>query len=917
MQGKRLLAVALAAALSAGLPACSWRSSPEELLADARQYVAQGDFPAALIQLKNAVQRSPDNVELRRELAQVHLRMGDGPSAEKEARRALALQENPALLPLLGKALILQGKYKEALALGAPTSRDAELLAVRGEALLAQNKLEEAHQALSAALQLQPDNNEALYGMARHALAQRDAPAASRFLDQAIGRNAGDVKALLLRGDVGRALAQPELALQDYNKVVALNPGSGAGQLQRAYLSISQRKFAEAKADLEAMHKAAPANLMYYHALGTLHFAQGQFAEARDAVLQLLKGVPDHPPSLLLAGTVQTILGDWPQAEQHLLKYREFAPQDATARKLLATVYVETGRPKEGLALLTPSWRQSQDMSEVRVACRALVDSADHAGAAGCYEQAIKLDPKGYPLYQALGIERMRLGDVPAALTALRKAAEIAPDAVEPGAVLAMTELRTGSPERARKVLDGLLKHHPERAELHNMSAYLYSAKEDWAAARQAYAKAWQLKPDFFAPVANLARLDLREGKAEAARARYQQFLAKNPENTAPLLALADLEQAAQQPAAALKWLTQASALAPRNLDIALRTATLQLELQPEAALLQARKLYTLHADDARVLKLLGDAQVKNKDAGAARESFAKLVALQPKAVEGWLGQAQAQYMLKQKGPAAESLNAALALDPANRQAVAGLVKLAQDENDVARAIKEARRLQAQKQKDAELDGYLMEGEILLAAQQPEQAAAVFEKALAKGGDSQVAVRTGLAYQRAGRLDEAVRRLQKWNAAHPDDAATATYLGELHIADKKYQLAIAEFEKILKKKAGNPIVLNNLAWAYYKAGDGRALTTAEQAHRASPKDPVVLDTFGWLLVEQGQIPRGLEILKQASIVQPDSTEVRYHLAAALARANQKSAARKELEQLLASKQAFPQAEDARNLLKQL
>ncbi|WP_342120738.1 XrtA/PEP-CTERM system TPR-repeat protein PrsT [Pseudoduganella sp. OTU4001] len=918
MQGKRVVAVALAAVVAAGLPACSWRNSPEQLLADARQYVAKGDFAAALIQLKNAAQQRPDDAALRRELAQVHLRLGDGASAEKELRRAQALRDDPALLPLLGRALLLQNKFKDVLALGKADSRDADLLAVRGEALLAQRKLDEAQQVLSTALQLQPGNNDALYGMARHALAKRDTAGAGHYLDQAIGGNAGDVRSLLLRGDVARLMEKPEAARRDYDKVVALDPGSGAGHLQRAILNIGENKFAAARADLEALHKAAPGNLLYYHVLAQWHFKQNQFPEAREAVLQLLKDVPEHTPSLLLAGAVQTMLGDFPQAEQHLLKYRSQVPQDRVARKLLATVYVESGRPRDGLSVLGPVWRDSQDIGEVRVACRALGDSGDHAAAADCYQQqALKLEPDAFTLHQALGIERMRQGDTKAGLAALRKAAELAPGVPAPHVVLAMTELRTGHPEQARSVMDGLLKRHPERSELHNMSGYLYSAGEQWEPARQAYARAAALKADFFAPVSNLARLDLREGKTDAARARYQQFLAKNPGNVAPLLALADLDLAARQPAAAFKWLEQASAAAPRNLDIALRTLELELELQPAAALLRARKLYTLHASEPRVVKLLGDAQVKNKDAGAALESYAKLVALQPKSAEAWLLQAQAQDLLKQPGPAAESLHAALALEPANRRAVAALIALEMGNGKLQRALEAARRLQQQKQGDAELDGILMEGEILLVAQRPEQAAAAFDKALGKGGGGAVAMRAALAQQRAGRLDEALRRMQKWNAGHPDDAATATYLGELYIADKKYQLAIAEFEQILKKKAGNPILLNNLAWAYYKAGDSRALATAEHAYQAASKDPVVLDTFGWLLVEQGQVPRGLEILKQAATVQPDSTEIRYHLAAALARANQKSAARKELEHLLASNKAFPQADDARKLLQQL
>jgi len=72
-----------------------------------------------------------------------------------------------------------------------------------------------------------------------------------------------------------------------------------------------------------------------------------------------------------------------------------------------------------------------------------------------------------------------------------------------------------------------------------------------------------------------------------------------------------------------------------------------------------------------------------------------------------------------------------------------------------------------------------------------------------------------------------------------------------------------------------------------------------------------------LLVEQGQTARGLELLQKAASQAPTNTEIRYHLAAALAKAGDKAKARKELEALLASAPQFPQREAAQTLLNQL
>ncbi len=78
-----------------------------------------------------------------------------------------------------------------------------------------------------------------------------------------------------------------------------------------------------------------------------------------------------------------------------------------------------------------------------------------------------------------------------------------------------------------------------------------------------------------------------------------------------------------------------------------------------------------------------------------------------------------------------------------------------------------------------------------------------------------------------------------------------------------------------------------------------------------------MDTLGWTLVEQGKIPRGLELLQKASEKAPESTLIRLHWAATLAKAGDAARARKELADLLAKNPKFPEREDAQALLRQL
>ena len=111
-----LLRALLASLLLSQAAGCGRTQSDEQLLSAARQHVARGETKSAVIQLKNLLQQTPANGPARLMLGQLYLDTGDTLSAEKELRRALELGTNPGdVTPLLGRTLLLQGKYDKIL----------------------------------------------------------------------------------------------------------------------------------------------------------------------------------------------------------------------------------------------------------------------------------------------------------------------------------------------------------------------------------------------------------------------------------------------------------------------------------------------------------------------------------------------------------------------------------------------------------------------------------------------------------------------------------------------------------------------------------------------------------------------------------------------------------------------------------
>jgi len=158
--------------------------------------------------------------------------------------------------------------------------------------------------------------------------------------------------------------------------------------------------------------------------------------------------------------------------------------------------------------------------------------------------------------------------------------------------------------------------------------------------------------------------------------------------------------------------------------------------------------------------------------------------------------------------------------------------------------------------------------------------------------------------------------LHVWVNEHPADTRVSEFLGSAYLVSGENAKAIEVFEKVYKQQPENIVVLNNLAWLYSLINDSRAITFAEKAYKAKADDSGIQDTYGWILVQQGEIEKGRRLLELALKGLPDAADVRYHYAVAVYKSGEKIEGKKLLKRLLQTNQSFEGRADAQKLVSQ-
>jgi putative PEP-CTERM system TPR-repeat lipoprotein len=426
-------------------------------------------------------------------------------------------------------------------------------------------------------------------------------------------------------------------------------------------------------------------------------------------------------------------------------------------------------------------------------------------------------------------------------------------------------------------------------------------------------AQALIARPGAVAALVELVQLDVADGKPDAARSRIEQALTHEPTNPDLLIAYAQWLQISGAPADRVRQQFERAVAAASN-DPAARVALAKFHSRAgdnaQAAVVMQDAIAALPGNVV-LLAQLGEVQARAGDLKAAAGTLSQAVEASGDDPNLLLALAEVQLRQEAVDAARATLRKVLANRAGHVPAVERLVELELRAKRPTEAIAAARELQQAVPREPA--GYLLEAEVFARGGNWDAAIRVCRAAMKESDSPRFAVAIHRLLEQASRKHQAERFLAEWSASHPRDPTMQAYLAHAALARQDHAEATRLYRKLVNDFPSDVDALNNLAWLAHRSGDRSAAGYAERALRLAPSNPIVLDTLGWILVEQGGLNRGLALLRLAAARAPGNAEIRFNLARALLKAGNTGEARIELDRLARLGKAFSQHSDVDRL----
>lgn len=821
-------------ALSVTMPGCSKEAEKERSLEAAMGFFEKGEFGASEIEFKNALDSDPGNPESIKRLGMIRAEQG----ANFEAA-----------------GILTQAKKK--------LPKDDEVGVYLAKSLMGLAFLPDCRKELGEVLDRTPGNGEALVLLAESSVTpewideceQRIKAAGKKTTSSRLAQALLDLR----RGSIEKGAALVEEALE-------FDPGSARARALKASILLSQKLPDEALAEMKIAADSAGARSSESIGYARMLMARERRDEAVAYLEKIAAATPDFLPAWAILGQIAFAEKEDEAASQYFTKVLDKDPVEVNTALMQAEIWMRASEPEKALTML---------------------------------EKVASALPSRPPLDLALA-KCYLLTEKPAkAAEALDRVLAVAPEAVEPGRLRAQIHLQDGKTAEAITALEAINEQAPEDAASRDLliAAYRTAGRNDEAVAllrekaagddqaasrvelgqllnaqgklgeaRSIFEDAVETFGDSLAAVSNLAAIDLREGKGDAALARLDDYIGRHPESSEAQTFKASVALGLKKLDLAEESLEKAIVLKPDNAQAyalllqmkgaagqekeALGIVERYLEVYPEDPQAQLQRGY--------LLQILG----RNDDARAA---FISLTQAKPDFAAAFNNLASLEAEFCELESAAGHARKARALDASEPAIADTLGWIEWRLGNYPAALSLLTEAVGKLGDNSEVLYHL--GKAHYSMGQAAEATEAFTKALA--GNSDFPQKEDAAKQlellgAAGSGD--LEGLKKRIAENPKDVMSHLQLAELLVRGEKPQEALAAYQNALDANPAIPAALVGQARLYggpLQAPE-KALAAATEARKLAPRDPQVLAALGYAKLLTGEDEEAYGLLKDAS-----------------------------------------------------
>ena len=459
-------------------------------------------------------------------------------------------------------------------------------------------------------------------------------------------------------------------------------------------------------------------------------------------------------------------------------------------------------------------------------------------------------------------------GDIDGALSAHRRALELAPDAAEIHAELAGLFARQNRVEEAVASGQAALALDPDNREANRILGFVFASRVDGRPgvaetpeslenARKAIAhfeKARAGRAGDPGAELTLGRLYVIAGEYDRGITVLRDFLLDQPGYVEAILLVADAQQAKGDVEGAILTLQQVISGQPGNARAGMRLAELYETRGrwSEAASVYERLMTTSPRMGPALRSRRATALVNAGRLDEARAILRELTAENPGEAGLWYLAAQAALRAGTLDEAEEAARRIAAIDATDPRGASALADVFVARGEPSRALdqlepwldrSEAGRLTA----EAEHMLLPRAAQVFTALDRADRAVDVLERLARRvPGDADVKFELAAAYEQANRHADAERLFREIVQADPAHALALNYLGYM-LAERGERLdeAVSLISRALVIDPGNPSYADSLGWAYFKQGRfDLAVEHLGKAAMGAATSSVIQDHYG-------------------------------------------------------------------------